>query len=811
MRNRDDIGRKEMRRIKQAAVIGSGVMGSGIAAIFASAGIKTLLMDIVPFDLSEEEKKDPAARNRIVSTGFENLLKGMPSALMHPADAAHIRIGNLEDDFDKLAECDWIVEVVVENLKIKQDLLKRIEPVRKKGSIVTTNTSGIPLKNMSEGLSSDFRQHFMGTHFFNPVRYMHLLELIPGEETLTEVLDFVTDFGERILGKGIVWAKDTPNFVGNRIGVYGIQCAMHALVEQGLTIPEADALLGPVMGRPKTANFKTADLVGLDTLGHVAHNTYELVVDDEDRDAFKLPGFVSRMIENKILGNKTRGGFYKKEKGPEGKKIPLVINPETGEYEQYAAPQFPCLAAAKQARTLPDKMKAVISGDDKGAKYAWTVLAALLIYSAKRIPEIADTIVETDNAMKWGYNYQMGPFESWDAIGVAESVARMELEGMVVPENVKTMLQKGNTSFYKLENGKVQFYDFASGSYKDVAVNERAISLNLLADAGNVVQACPSASLVDLGDGVFCCEFQTKMNALNSELIDFMHESLDYVEANGVGMVIGNQPTGPAVAFSAGANLVEVVTAVKEGRFDDISRLIRGLHGAVQRSRYEAFPVVAAPYGLALGGGCEVCLGADRIVAHAELYMGLVETGVGLLPAGGGCLNTWKKYVGTLPAAVKDADLMKFFVPVFTNIAMAEVSSSAAHARANGYLGATDRIVFNRDLLIGEAKSEVLKMAGDGYAPPLKKKITVLGTSAQKAMDAYLSEMVKNKQISEYDAYLGKRIAAVISGGDVTSGSEIDEQVILDLELATFLDLLKEQKTQDRISHMLKTGKPLRN
>ena len=800
-----------MRRIKQAAVIGSGVMGSGIAALFASAGVKTLLLDIVPFDLTEEEKENPAAKNRIVTAGYENLLKGSPAALMHPEDAARISIGNLEDDFDKLADCDWIVEVVVENLRIKQDLLKRIEPVRKPGALVTTNTSGIPLKLMTEGLPSEFRQHFMGTHFFNPVRYMHLLELIPGEETLPEVLEFVTDFGERILGKGIVWAKDTPNFVGNRIGVYGIQCAMHALVDQGLSIPEADAMLGPVLGRPKTANFKTADLVGLDTLGHVAQNTYDLVPDDEERDAFKLPEFVAQMIENKMLGNKTRGGFYKKDKGPDGKKTSLVINPETGEYEAYGAPKFPCLAAAKEARSLPDKMKAVISGDDKGAKYAWTVLAGLLIYSSKRVPEIADTIVEIDNAMKWGYNYQMGPFESWDAIGVAESVARMELEGMVVPENVKTMLQEGNASFYKSENGKIQFYDFASGSYKDVAVNERAISLNLLADAGNVVKACPSASLVDLGDGGYCCEFQSKMNALNSELIDFMHESLDYVDANGLGMVIGNQPTGPAVAFSAGANLADVVTAAREGRFDDISRLIRGLHGAVQRSRYEAFPVVAAPYGLALGGGCEVCLGADRIVAHAELYMGLVETGVGLLPAGGGCLNTWKKYVGTLPAAVKDADLMKFFVPVFTNIAMAKVSSSAADARANGYLGATDRIVFNRDHLIGEAKGEVLKMVSDGYAPPLKKKITVLGESAQKAMEPYLSDMVANKQISEYDAYLGKRIAAVISGGDVKSGSEIDEEVILELELATFLDLLKEEKTLDRIDHMLKTGKPLRN
>jgi 3-hydroxyacyl-CoA dehydrogenase len=660
---------------------------------------------------------------------------------------------------------------------------------------------------MSEGLSQEFCRHFMGTHFFNPVRHMHLLELIPGEETLPEVKAFVVNFGERILGKGIVWAKDSPNFVGNRIGVYGMMLAMHALVEQQISIPEADALLGPVLGRPNTAMFKTADLVGLDTLGHVAKNTYDLVTGDSDRGVFVLPDFVARLIEKKRFGNKTRGGFYKKEKKPDQPPISLVINPETGEYEDYKAPEFPCLAAARSARTLAEKMRAVVNGEDRGAKYAWSALSGWLIYAANRIPEIADTIVEIDNAMKWGYNYQMGPFESWDAIGVAASVVRMEAEGKSVPAAVKKMLEKGNDTFYKTENGKLLYYEFTSGSYKPVGVSEMALSLKRLADAGGVVNASPSGRLVDLGEGIFCCEFQTKMNTLNRELIDFIHEALDFVDDNGVGMVIG----GEAGAFSAGANLMEVVTAAKEGRLDDIRLLIRRLQSAVQRMRYEAFPVVAAPYGLALGGGCEVCLGADRIVAHAELYMGLVESGVGLLPAGGGCLNLWKRFVGSLPEAVKDVDLAQLFIAILKNIAMARISTSAADARAIGFLGKTDRIVFNRDHLLGQARSEVLKILQDGYVPPLKRKIRVLGEPARKLSEELASSLIGSGRISEYDAFLTKRIAYVLSGGDVPGASEVDEDVILDLESETFLDLLKEKKTQERIGHMLKTGKPLRN
>jgi 3-hydroxyacyl-CoA dehydrogenase len=800
-----------VRKIRKAAVVGSGVMGGGIAALLASAGIKTVMLDIVPFDLSDEEKKDPTARNRMVKAGYDNLLTIQPALLMQPTDIDLISIGNLEDDFDQLADCDWIVEVVVENLKIKQDLFARIDKVRRPGSIVSSNTSGIPLKAMSEGLSEDFRKHFLGTHFFNPVRYMHLLEIIPGQETDPEILAFMADFGERIMGKGIVWAKDTPNFVGNRIGVQGMVKTMQLMVSEGLTVTEVDALFGPAMGRPKTAMFKTADLVGLDTMGHVARNSYELVADEGEKQDFVLPGFVDQMIEKKMLGKKTQGGFYKTELTPEWKKIRKVLNPDTLEYEDWHKAEFPCLAAAKKATSLSEKLRAIVYGDDRGAVFAWKAVADQLIYSAKRIPEISDTVVEIDNAMKWGYNFEMGPFETWDAIGVRESVAKMDADGLTVPDKVKQMLAAGKDSFYRTEDGKRFFYDFDTQTYKEIVVSASNISLAALKGAGGLVKSCASASLVDLGDGVFCCEFQTKMNALNAEIIQFLNESMDYVEENGVGLVIGNQAGGMPGAFSAGADLVQVGTAARENRLDEVDAMIKSLHEVVQRETFSPFPVVAAPYGMALGGGCEVCLAADRIVAHAELYMGLVEIGVGLLPAGGGCKNLWKRSVSTIPANVTDVDLAKYFIPTFMSIATAKVSMSAAEARANGFLGPNDRIVFNRDLLIGEAKKEVLRMADQGYAPPVKRPLKVLGAAAEGMVNGEIFNMLSAGYVTEHDAFLARRIATVIAGGDVRTNSAVDEDVILSLERAAFVDFLKEEKTLARIEHMLKTGKPLRN
>ena len=802
---------KKKIRPRRVGVIGSGVMGGGIAALLAGAGINTLLLDIVPLDLNEEEKKNPAVRNRIVQAGLDNMKSATPPLLMHPRDMDRISIGNLEDDFHKLAGCDWIVEVVVENLNIKQDLLKRLETVRKPDAIVTTNTSGIPLKAMSEGLSAEFRQHFMGTHFFNPVRYMRMLELIPGEKTLPEVLAVMTDFGERILGKGIVRAKDTPNFIGNRIGMQGIMLALHTMPAEGITIPDVDALLGPFLGRPRSAVFRTCDIVGIDVIGFVAANTYDLAPEDEQRDLFRLPPFITGMIEQKLLGNKTGSGFYKKGRGPDGEKIWLVINPETLAYEIQNTTDFPCLAAAKKAKTLPEKMRAIVYGDDSGARFAWKVMAGSLIYAANRIPEISDTILDVDNAMKWGFNFEMGPFETWDVIGLEASVSRMTQEGLPVPEKIRRMLDAGFRQFYKIEDGKSYFYDFAAEGYKQRRPSDNVIHLANLKAAGKIVSDSPSATLIDLGDGVFCCEIHTRMNALNGEVIDFLHQSIDYVDQNGSGLVIGNQGGGVPGAFSAGADLLYLAGIAMQGKFDLILAMAEKFQDAVQRLRYIPFPVVAAPYGLALGGGCELCLGADRIVAHAELYMGLVETGVGLLPSGGGCLNLWKKVSTQLPEAVTDLDLVRFFEPVFTNIAMAKVSSSAADARALGFLGPLDRIVFNRDYLIGEAKKEVLRMLSDGYAPPVQKKIKVLGDTARGLVDIKISDMQLGGFISEFDGVLARRVALVVSGGDARYGSEVEEEVILKLEREAFIDLLKEKKTHARVEHMLRTGKPLRN
>ncbi len=799
------------RKIRQAAVLGAGVMGGGIAALLAGAGIKTILLDIVPFDMKDDEKDDPVARNRIVKAGLDAALKANPPLFMSPKDADLITIGNFEDDFDKLADCDWIVEVVVENLKIKQDTLRKIEAVRKPGAIVSTNTSGIPLRHMSEGLGEELRQHFLGTHFFNPVRYMRLLEIIPGEDTLPEVVAFMAAFGEKTLGKGIVRAKDTPNFVGNRIGIQGIVTAMQLMLEDEMTIPEVDALFGPILGRPKTAMFKTTDLVGLDVLGFVAKNTYDMVTEDEQRDSFLIPEFVQKMIENKMLGKKVGAGFYKTEKGEDGKITRKVIDPNTLEYDVFDKPRFDCIREAKKAKGLPEKMKAVLYGEDRGAQFAWKVMARCLIYAANRVPEIADAVVDIDNAMKWGFNFEMGPFETWDAVGVKASVEKMKEGGFDVPENVEKMLAAGNESFYKTEDGKRLYYDFASGTYREIPVSENLISLDILKQQGNVAKSCKSASLVDLGDGVFCIEFHSKMNVLTKETIESMGEWLDYVDDNGVGLVIGNQAGGMPGAFSAGADLYYMAMLAMARNFSDMEAFLKLGQGSIQKAKYAPFPVVVAPYGLTFGGACELSLGADRIVAHADLYMGLVETGVGLLPAAGGCLNLLKKMTAHIPESVDGADLEKYFISAFKTIAMAQVSNSAADARAKGFLGPKDRIVFNRDHLVGEAKKEVLRMVDEGYAPPVKRKIKVVGQSARGIMNAELLNMKSGKYISEYDEFLAKKVAHVMSGGDVREGSEIDEDVILALEREAFLELWKESKTHARVEHMLKTGKPLRN
>jgi len=800
-----------VRKIRQAAVIGAGTMGTGIAALLAGVGVNTLLLDILPPDLKDAEKNDPVARNRIAKSGMDRALMSYPPVFRHPSDMMRITIGNMEDDLEKLKGCDWIIEAVIENLKIKQDLFNRIEALKKADAIVSTNTSGIPLKKISESLSRDFKTHFLGTHFFNPVRYMTLLEIIPGEDTRPEIIDFMTNFGERTLGKGIVLAKDTPNFIGNRIGVYGIVKAMQLMLEDGLTIPEVDALFGPNLGRPKTAMFKTADLVGLDVLGHVAGNTYELVVDDEDRDGFLVPEFITRMIGQNLLGKKTNAGFYKTELTPEFKKVRKVIDPATLEYSEYDRSELPCLAEAKKTESLSDKIRTIVYGKDRGARFVWKAVAGSLIYAAKRIPEISDTVLEIDKAMKWGFNFEMGPFELWDALGLEESIQKMEADGFSIPEPVKQMVTSGNNRFYKSENNKFFYYDFKDAEYKEEPATPNIITLNRLKSGKKLVKTCPSASLIDLDDGVFCCEFHTKMNAINREIVDFLYDAFEVVDQNGIGVVIGNQTTGLPGTFSVGGDLAYMAGLAQQGKFSDMESFLKDAQMGMLKARYSYFPVVTAPYGLALGGGCEICLSSDRIVAHADLNMGLVEFGVGLIPAGGGCLNLWRKVLNSIPESVREIDLAKFFIPTFMSIALAKVSMSAADARANGFLGPADKIISNRDYLIAEAKKEVIRLVETGYSPPIKSRIRVMGEAAQGMVKAEIHNMLNGNFISEYDAFIAEKIAYVMSGGNVRDDSEVEEEVILTLERETFIELWKQEKTQARVEHMLKTGKPLRN
>ncbi len=805
-----------VRRIEKAAVIGSGIMGGGIAALCASAGIPTLLLDIVPFDLKPEEKSNPDARNRIVKAGLEGAKKAKPGLFMDKkVDPDMITIGNLEDDINKLKDVDIIFEVVVENLKIKQDLFAKLEKVMKPTCIVASNTSGLPLAKMAEGRGKAFKEHFLIMHFFNPVRYMKLLELVSGPDTSKEVCEFAEKWGEKVLGKGMVWAKDTPNFIGNRIGVYFIAEAFQLLGKMDVTIPEVDAMFGPTFGLPKTAVFALADLVGLDTIGHLSENSYELLANDEAREVYKIPQFVKDMIAKKQFGNKTKdqGGFYKSEVDmATWKKIKKVINIKTGEHEVFdkkaVVPE--CAKKAKEAKTLADKQKAILYGSDKGSKFAWNLIAKAAIYTANRVPEISDTIVGIDNAMRWGYAWEAGPFEMWDNIGLEESVKKMEADGMKVPASIKTMLSKGNKTFYKIEKGKKYFYDLVKQEYKPVIFSENCLFLDVFkADKKNVVKENASCSLIDIGDGIFNLEFHSKMNAVNKDMVDFMSIAGEYVKDNGLGMVIGNQAPGIPGAFSAGGDLNFMLGLAKAGKFNEIDSFIKTVHAGIMGTRYSPFPVVAAPFGMTLGGGCEVCLAADRIVAHCELYMGLVEIGAGLVPGGCGMINLWRKFMDSIPGPAKVTDLGGYFVPAFMNVAQAKVSMSAAEARANGFLGPKDRIVYNKDYIIGEAKKEVLRMLDEGYVPPRKKKIPVMGREALGMIYAEMLNMKNGGYITPHMETIAKKIAFCMSGGLVQGGTLVDEEYLMTLEREAFVDLWKTENTQKMAEHILNTGKPL--
>ncbi len=793
-----------VKRIKRAAVLGSGVMGSGIAAHLANVGIPTLLLDIVPRERTKEEEargltfEHKAVRNRLANQALQKLLKQKPAPLMAKEKLALIETGNFEDDLHRLAEADWIIEVVVENLDIKKQLFAKIDAVRREGSIVSSNTSGISVEAMSEGRSEDFKKHFLGTHFFNPPRYLKLLEIIPTKATDPEVVAFMKEFGEEVLGKGVVIAKDTPNFIANRIGTYGLLVTVREMIKGGYSVGEVDSVTGPLIGRPKSATFRTLDVVGLDTFIHVANNVFEKV-DGEEKEVFRTPDFMKAMLEKGWLGSKAGQGFFLKK----GKDI-LELNYETLEYEPSKKLKTPAVEMSKQAKGLSNKLKALVYSDDRAGELLWNILSPVLLYSAQLLGEIADDIVAIDRAMKWGFGWEFGPFETWDAIGVEASVRKMQEEGKNVPDWVAQMLAAGHTSFYKRENGKVLVYD--KGEYKPVSENPKVIHLKRLKEENRVIKKNSGASLIDLGDDVALLEFHSPNNAIGLDIVQMINDSLEEVDRNYKGLVIGNQGKN----FCVGANLALILMEAQDDNYFEIELVVRQFQQAMMNIKYSPKPVVAAPFAMTLGGGTEICLPAARIQAAGETYMGLVEVGVGLIPGGGGNKELYIKYLNSLPNGV-DFDLQKVANKVFETIATAKVSTSALEARELNFLNRQDGITMNDDHLLYDAKQAVISLYDSGYQPPVRKKIPVVGESGYAALLLAAQSMHLSGYATEHDVKIAKKLAYVIAGGKVPYGTEVDEQYLLDLEREAFLSLVGERKSQERMQHMLVKGKPLRN
>ena len=791
-------------QIKKAAVLGSGVMGSGIAAHLANIGIPVLLLDIVPTKLSEQEEKkgltlaDQQVRNKFASTALEKLLKQKPAPLTAKQNLSLIEVGNFEDDLERLNEVDWIIEVIVENLDIKRELYEKIDAVRKPGTIISSNTSGISIEAMAEGRSEDFQKHFLGTHFFNPPRYLKLLEVIPTKKTDPGVLAFMLSFGEDRLGKGVVVAKDTPNFIANRIGTYGLLVTLREMEKRGYSIGEVDSVTGTLIGRPKSATFRTLDVVGLDTFMHVAKNAYDKTVGEEQK-VFELPSFMKKMIDNGWLGAKSKQGFYLKKD-----KDILELDLETFEYEPTKKMKTPSIEMAKQQKGLANKVKSLVYANDRTGEILWSILSPTLRYSAELTGEIADDIHSIDNAMKWGFGWQQGPFEIWDAIGVAKSVEKMKEENEEIPAFVQTMLENGFESFYKEEDGDVYFYD--GEGYKPVTVNEKAIDLKLYKKKHGVIKKNSGASLIDLGDGVALLEFHSQSNAIGLDIIQMINFAIDEVEKNFKGLVIGNQGKN----FCVGANLGMILMEAQDDNIFELDYTIRSFQNSMMKIKYSRKPVVAAPFQMTLGGGAEVCLPAAHIQASMETYMGLVEAGVGLIPGGAGNVNLYTKHLKGLPKGVH-IDYQFVANKVFETIAMAKVSTSAEEARENNFLNFADGISVNPDHLIYDAKQAALALYEAGYTPPKKEMIPVTGDSGYATMLLGAEGMFLSGYISEHDLKIAKKLAFVLSGGKVPYGTLVDEQYMLDLEREAFLSLVQEPKSQQRMQHMLLKGKPLRN
>lgn len=772
-----------VQHIRKAAVIGSGVMGSGIAAHLANVGIPSILLDIVP--------ENAENRNVLSENAIQKLVKQKPAPLASKQNTALITGGNLEDDLTQLAEADWIIEVVLENLDVKKKVFEAVDRYRKPGSIISSNTSGISVEAMKEGRSDDFKKHFLGTHFFNPPRYLKLLELIPTSHTLPEVIDYMKTFGENVLGKGVVLAKDTPNFIANRIGTYGLLHTMHLMTEMKLSPGEVDSITGPLIGRPKSATFRTLDVVGLDTFIHVAKNVYDQV-NGEEKEIFHIPDVLLKMRDNGWIGAKTGQGFFKKD----GQTI-LELDPYSMEYVKRKKMKADSIDRAKKQKGST-KWKTIAYATDGAGQFIWKMIAPMLLYSARLTGEIADDIVSIDRAMRWGFGWNEGPFEIWDQLGVREALQKMEAEGLIIPGWVKEM----PGPFY--QDGS--YYDPATKSYKPMDRQKKGMNLKQLKKEGNIIKQNSGAHLLDIGDGVALLEFTSPNNAIGMDIIYMIDAAVEEVEKNYKGLVIGNQGKN----FCVGANLAMILMAAGDDDIWEIDMVVKGFQQAMMKIKYSTKPVVAAPFGMTLGGGTEVCLPAAHIQASMETYMGLVETGVGLIPGGGGNKELYIRHLEQMPTGVP-VDLQAVANSVFETVAMAKVSTSAADARENNFLCQADGISINSDHLLYDAKQTAIYLYEKGYTAPIRKKVPVTGETGYAALLLGAQSMHVSGFISDHDLTIAKKLAWVIAGGNVPFGSEVDEQYLLDLEREAFLQLVAMPKTQQRMQHMLLKGKPLRN
>ncbi len=803
------------REIRKVGVLGAGVMGSGIAAHLANANVPVLLLDIVPPQLTPEDEKagltrgDRRFRNKFALAGIENIKTSRPSLLYSKRFLPLVSAGNFEDDWDRLAECDWIVEVVVERLDIKKQVFERLDKVRRPGTIVSSNTSGLPIKKMVEGRSDDFRKNFLVTHFFNPVRYMRLLEVIAGEETDPEVVSFMSDYGQFLLGKGIVFGKDTPNFVANRIGVYGLMATVHAMVEMGYQVDEVDAITGPAMGRPKSASFGTVDLVGLDTMVHVVRTLREECPDDECQPAFAVPDFVTKMVENKQLGRKTKAGFFKREKGAKGENVDFTLDWQTGQYRPKAKLDAPSLKQTKGIHDSGARIKTLVNADDRAGAFAWRVTRDALAYSSRRLGEISDTIVDIDHGLTWGFNWDLGPFEIWDTLGVAETVKRMKAEGVEPAAWVGAMLESGAASFYRDGLDGREFYDPRSKSYRVVPRPASFLVLREIKRHTPAVFENPGASVVDLGDGVVCVEFhsalQPKLNPIDDDIMDAVHQAIGIAEKDFRGIVVHHQ----GEQFCAGANLLMILEGAMSQQWTAIDAMVRKFQAMTLGLQHARVPVVTAPFGFTFGGGAEITMAGDRVCALAETYMGLIEVGVGLVPAGGGHVFMLERVLDSLEEPILSN--MPFLRKAFEAIAMAKVGTSAEEARELKYLRPFDHVEMNRDQQLWTAKRMAIAMAEEGYRPPLPRTFYLPGRDGLATIQTLLHNMKITHWISSHDEKIATHVGNILCGGDTTINNPVTEQAILDLEREAFLSLLGEPKTLERIQYMLMNNKPLRN